>query len=151
MSKIENPFPQLLFGTGSNFLMPPVTQQKCVFLESYIISLPLFSRYLIGKPPIFTFMALPITFVNYREGFLKCWWDWGFISNWHFRCARVWPYLLTESCEDGDEVKSLLLPPSLAGQPLHWHRTLSSLTGPLPFAFCIHPGLEVSADTFQVC
>jgi hypothetical protein len=69
VSKIENPFLQLLFGASSNFLMPPVTQQKCIFLESGMISLPLISRYLIENPH-FTFMALPVTFVNYRASWL---------------------------------------------------------------------------------
>ena len=69
MSKIENPFLQHLYGADSNLLMPPVTQRKCIFLESCTISLPLISYYLIEKPH-FTFMALPITFVNYRASWL---------------------------------------------------------------------------------
>lgn len=73
MSKIENPFPQLLYGAGGNFLRLPVTQKRCIFLKSCMISLPLVSRYLIEKKTIFTFMALPVTFVNYRASFLRRW------------------------------------------------------------------------------
>lgn len=55
MSKIENPFPQLLYGAGGNFLRLPVTQKRCIFLKSCMISLPLVSRYLIEKKTHFYF------------------------------------------------------------------------------------------------
>lgn len=105
----------------------------------------------------FSFIALVVTFVNYRASFMSHHYTLEFISKWYFWCDHMWPCLFTETFRNRNVgiLKSHQACISHAGLSPWWHGLLFSphslsLSDLLSTTLHISHQLVVSSDTFQV-